>query len=114
MVNDSGIPPEAILNPYTPLAFLPPEFAGHYEIASYVHVATMAVSSSMHATVKYHFLACSLIGLHMGLAHGNAGGVHDCPQCGNYRTQYHLFFVEVSVIQWKHCSPTAHLAYEYN
>jgi hypothetical protein len=63
---------------------------------------------------KTTFLACSLIGLHMGLAHGNAGGVHDCPQCGNYRTQYRLFFVEVSVIRWKHCSSSAHLAYEYN
>ena len=44
MVNDSDIPPEAILNPYTPLAFLSPEFASDYEIARYVHVATMAVS----------------------------------------------------------------------
>ncbi|KIM88397.1 hypothetical protein PILCRDRAFT_255837 [Piloderma croceum F 1598] len=42
MVNDSSIPPEAILNPYTPLAFLPPEFAGNYEIIRYVHVATLA------------------------------------------------------------------------
>jgi len=86
MVNDSGIPPEAILNPYTPLAFLPPEFAGNYEIASYVRVATMAVSSSIHRNVKKPFLTCSLIGLHVGLAHGNAGGVCDCPQCGNYHT----------------------------
>ena len=99
MVNDSGIPPEAILNPYTLLAFLPPEFAGYYEIACYVNVATMAVSLSMHATVKYHFLACSLIGLHMGLAHGNPGGVRDCLQNRNYRTQYRLLFVEVSIIQ---------------
>jgi len=30
----------------------------------------------------------------MGLAHGNAGGVRDCPQRGNYCAQYRLFFVE--------------------
>jgi hypothetical protein len=101
MVNDSGIPPEAILNPYTPLAFLPPEFADKYEIARYVHVATLAVSLLIQCNVKKKFSACSLIGLHMGLAHGNARGVRDCPQCGNYRTQYRLFFVEVSVIRWK-------------
>ncbi|KIM88395.1 hypothetical protein PILCRDRAFT_3392 [Piloderma croceum F 1598] len=41
MVNDSIIPPEAILNPYTPLAFLPPEFANNYEIIRYMHVATL-------------------------------------------------------------------------
>jgi hypothetical protein len=80
MVNDSGIPPEAILNPYTPLAFLPPEFASNFEMSCYVYVATMAVSSSIQRNVrKKTSLACSLIGLHMGLAHGNAGGVRDCP-----------------------------------
>jgi len=47
MVNDSSIPSEAILNPYTPLAFLPPEFAEKYEIIRYVHVATLAVSLFM-------------------------------------------------------------------
>jgi hypothetical protein len=44
MVNDSSIPPEAILNPYTPLVFLPPEFAENYQIVHYVHVAIFAVS----------------------------------------------------------------------
>jgi hypothetical protein len=113
MVNGSSIPPEAILNPYTPLAFLPPEFADKYEIVCYVHVATFVVSLLIQCDVKKSFSACSLIGLHMGLAHGNAGGVRDCPQYGNYRTQYRLFFVEVSVIRWKHWPSSAHLAYEY-
>jgi len=44
MVNDSSIPPEAILNPYTPLGFLPPEFADNYQIVRYMHVAIFAVS----------------------------------------------------------------------
>ena len=38
------IPPEAILNPYTPLAFLPPVIANQYEIVGYVYIATLAVS----------------------------------------------------------------------
>ena len=38
------IPPEAILNPYTPLAFLPPVIAYQYEIVGYVYIATLAVS----------------------------------------------------------------------
>jgi hypothetical protein len=113
MVNGSSIPPEAILNPYTPLAFLPPEFADQYEVVRYVHVATLAVSLLIQCDVKKSFLACSLIGLHMGLAHGNAGGVRDCSQYGNYRTQYRLFCVKVSVIRWKHWPSSAHLAYEY-
>ena len=37
-------PPEAILNPYTPLAFLPPVIAYQYEIVGYVYIATLAVS----------------------------------------------------------------------
>ena len=37
------IPPEAILNPYTPLAFLPPVIANQYEIVGYVYIATLAV-----------------------------------------------------------------------
>ena len=32
------IPPEAILNPYTPLAFLPPVIANQYEIVGYVYI----------------------------------------------------------------------------
>jgi hypothetical protein len=56
MVNDSGIPPEVILNPYTPLAFLPPEFAGNLEIIRYVHVATLAVSLSIQCNVKKFIL----------------------------------------------------------
>ena len=37
-------PPEAIFNPYTPLAFLPPVIAYQYEIVGYVYIATLAVS----------------------------------------------------------------------
>jgi len=113
MVNDSSIPPEAILNPYTPLVFLPPEFAENYQIIRYMHVAIFAVSLLImyNGIARNSFSACSFIGLYMGLAHGTAAGVRDCPQYRNYRTQYRLFFVEVSVIQWKHCSSCDHLAY---
>lgn len=45
MVNNTAIPPEAILNPYTPLAFLSPEIALQYEIVGYVYIASVAVSS---------------------------------------------------------------------
>jgi len=42
MASNSTIPPEAILNPYTPLAFLPPDVADQYQVMCYVYVATMA------------------------------------------------------------------------
>ena len=61
---------------------------------------------------KNSFPAHLLIGLHIRLAHGNTGGVHDCLQHGNYCTQYHLFFLKVSVIWWMHCSASVHLVYE--
>jgi hypothetical protein len=44
MTSNSTIPPDAILNPYTPLAFLPPDAADQYQVVSYVYVATLAVS----------------------------------------------------------------------
>ncbi|KZP05658.1 hypothetical protein FIBSPDRAFT_967104, partial [Athelia psychrophila] len=37
--NDTAYP---ILNPYTPLAFLPPDIANQYEAVGYVYVATLA------------------------------------------------------------------------
>jgi hypothetical protein len=43
--NNTGIPGDAILNPYTTLAFLPPDIAEQYQILSYVYVAVLAVSS---------------------------------------------------------------------
>jgi hypothetical protein len=52
MVNGSSIPPEAILNPYTPLAFLPPEFSDKYQTECYVYVATFAVSLMIQCDVK--------------------------------------------------------------
>jgi len=42
MASNSTIPPEAILNPYTPLAFLPPDIANQYQVMAYVYVATLA------------------------------------------------------------------------
>jgi hypothetical protein len=45
MVSNSTIPPNAVLNPYTPLAFLPPDVADQYQLLCYVYVATLAVSS---------------------------------------------------------------------
>jgi hypothetical protein len=46
MANNSTIPPDAILNPYTPLAFLPPSVADQYQVMAYVYVATLAVTSA--------------------------------------------------------------------
>jgi hypothetical protein len=45
MTGNSTIPADAILNPYTPLAFLPPDVADQYQIMGYIYVATLAVSS---------------------------------------------------------------------
>lgn len=36
--------PSTLPNPYTPLAFLPPEIADEYQILGYVYVGTLAVS----------------------------------------------------------------------
>jgi len=41
-VNTTAIPADAILNPYTPLAFLPPGIAEQYQILCYIYVATFA------------------------------------------------------------------------
>ena len=43
--NTTTIPADAILNPYTPLAFLPPGIADQYQLLCYIYVATFAVSS---------------------------------------------------------------------
>jgi len=40
--NTTTIPADAILNPYTPLAFLPPGIADQYQLLCYVYVATFA------------------------------------------------------------------------
>ncbi|KIM88416.1 hypothetical protein PILCRDRAFT_814316 [Piloderma croceum F 1598] len=40
--NNSTIPPDAILNPYTPLAFLPPDVADQFQVICYVNVAILA------------------------------------------------------------------------
>ncbi|KIM88405.1 hypothetical protein PILCRDRAFT_255956 [Piloderma croceum F 1598] len=42
MASNSTIPPDAILNPYTPLAFMPPDVAEQYQVVCYVYVATFA------------------------------------------------------------------------
>jgi hypothetical protein len=44
MANNNTIPPDAILNPHTPLAFLPPDVADQLQTICYVNVATLAVS----------------------------------------------------------------------
>ena len=44
MANNNTIPPDAILNPYTPLAFLTPSVANQYQLMLYVYVAILAVS----------------------------------------------------------------------
>jgi hypothetical protein len=44
MASNGVIPTDAILNPYTPLAFLPPDVANQYEVRCYIYVATLAVS----------------------------------------------------------------------
>lgn len=45
MAASGTIPPEAILNPYTPLAFLSPAIAEQYQVVGYVYVASLAVST---------------------------------------------------------------------
>jgi len=42
MATNGTIPQDAILNPYTPLAFLPPRVADQYQLSGYVYVATLA------------------------------------------------------------------------
>ena len=44
-LNNSAIPPDAILNPYTPMAFLLPDVADQFQVICYVNVAILAVSS---------------------------------------------------------------------
>ena len=44
MAGNATIPQDAILNPYTALAFLPPRVAEQYQATGYVYVATLAVS----------------------------------------------------------------------
>ena len=44
MTSNDTIPPDAILNPYTPLAFLTPDVADHYQVTLYVAVALLAAS----------------------------------------------------------------------
>jgi len=42
MTSNDTIPPDAILNPYTPLAFLTPDAADQYQVMLYVYVAILA------------------------------------------------------------------------
>jgi len=42
MANNGTIPPGAILNPYTTLAFMPPDIADQFQVMCYVYVATLA------------------------------------------------------------------------
>jgi len=44
MTSNSTIPLDAILNPYTPLAFLPPDVANPFQVICYGNVAILAVS----------------------------------------------------------------------
>ena len=52
MASNGVIPPDAILNPYTPLAFLPPDVANQYQARCYVYVATLAVSLVRYYTAS--------------------------------------------------------------
>jgi len=45
MDTNNIIPQDAILNPYTPLAFMPPDVADQFQAMCYVNVAVLAVSS---------------------------------------------------------------------
>lgn len=60
MTNNSTIPADAILNPYTPLAFLPSDVADQYQVMCYVYVATLAVSS-----MQYQTTTCDLTSRHI-------------------------------------------------
>jgi hypothetical protein len=75
--SNSTIPTGAILNPYTPLAFLPPDVADQFQIICYVNVATLSVSLTIVRPLL--FSPHPLTGTHMGLAHGDSGGVQNHP-----------------------------------
>jgi hypothetical protein len=45
MATNTTIPQDAILNPYTPLAFMAPDVADQFQAMCYVNVAVLAVSS---------------------------------------------------------------------
>jgi len=75
MANNNTIPPDAILNPYTPLAFLPPSVADQYQVMAYVYVATLAVTSANSGQQLIWRLMVIVLGLLMGLAYGDPGRV---------------------------------------
>jgi hypothetical protein len=80
MTSNDTIPPDAILNPYTPLAFLTPDAADQYQVMLYVYVALLAVSLlQFQAKID---LTSYLTGLHMGLAYGDSGGVQNYSKGG--------------------------------
>jgi hypothetical protein len=56
MTNNTTIPPEAILNPYTPLAFLPPDVADQHQVMLYVYIANLAVST-VQCQVKFDLIS---------------------------------------------------------
>jgi hypothetical protein len=91
---DKTVPTDAILNPYTPLVFLAPNIAYQFQLICYINVATLAVSP-MQCLANRVNLTCRLTGIHMGLAHGDSGGVQNYPQSGIQQAQYRIFLVEV-------------------
>ena len=79
MGNNTAIPADAILNPYTPLAFLSPEIADQYQLTNYVFVAVLAVSSTQ---CQENIDLTWYEGLYMGLAYGDSGGISSYSQSG--------------------------------
>jgi hypothetical protein len=113
MASNNTIPPYAILNPYTPMAFLPPDVADQFQIMCYVYVAILAVSFNSHninvrpQVVSY--LVC-FTGLHMGLAFVNVRRVCIVSKSGIQPVKYRVFFIEVSYIYTLRLSPVPQLS----
>jgi hypothetical protein len=68
--------PAQIINPLTPLAYLPPDLADQLEASRYLYVATLGVSSSIRCHVNgVRTQGFYLLGLPLGLVNVDAGGI---------------------------------------
>lgn len=93
--NDTTYP---ILNPYTPLAFLPPDIADQYEAVGYVYISTLAVLVLI--PIGCQCLTLILVaGVHVGLASGIARGIQDTPTRATEPSEHriHAFTVRLSI-----------------
>ncbi|CAA7262445.1 unnamed protein product [Cyclocybe aegerita] len=55
-MNATTAPPPPLPNPFTPMAFLPPDLAYQYTISTYVYVGTLGVTISMDLRLSLNYL----------------------------------------------------------